>query len=356
MKVLVVKEQGDRFDLPLAQQFTKSGISTRFVYKTGSSLIELQQRQGVSVNALPFLSRLDPWSLSGLRRIIRQFQPEVIHVHTARACFLVVLAQLTRKTGRLIFYRGAIRKFNPLSPSDWAIFRSKRIDLFHCQTRAVAESLAAMGVPQNRITVAPNIGYEPAQFQNIPVPPEFARRSCRYRIGAVANYRKVKGLEYLVDAAAILLERGLDIELFLIGKDEKKRLSSYVAKSKVRDRTRLTGPISNPAGVMSTFDCLVVPSLSESLGKVAVEAMACGVPVVATRVGGLPELIEHGKNGLLVAPANAKELADAVQIVLATPDLSEKLRENGLQTFKEKFTDERVAEHFLELYRRALKM
>lgn len=356
MKVLVIQESGGRFDFCFGRRLTDAGVQIRFLYKSGSPAVEQQRRQGIQADALPFRSRLDIQTLLALRTIIREYKPDIIHSHAAKTCFLAIVAQWPHKLTRIVFLRGAIRRFNPLSPSDVLIFRSHWVDLFHCVSHTVAASLVPMGVPSTKIAVAPNFGYETAWFQDLSIPPEFERRPGTFRIGAVANYRKVKGLEFLVKAADILFERGLVFELFLVGKDENDSLAACAAQAKAREDIHLTGPIANPWRVLQTFDCLVVPSLSEGLGLAAIEGMACGVPVVATRVGGLSEIIQHGGNGYLVPPANPTELADAIQRILTNVEFSGKLRKGACKTFREKFTAEKVSEQLLEMYRQAINI
>ncbi|MGC8991643.1 MAG: glycosyltransferase family 4 protein, partial [Verrucomicrobiia bacterium] len=113
------------------------------------------------------------------------------------------------------------------------------------------------------------------------MPANLEKRSARHRIGAVANYRKIKGLEYLVDAVELLTSRGLDVELVIMGEDKSHTLARYVSRSPVASRILLTGPIRPAWHVMRTFDCLALPSLSEGLNKTLIEAFACDVPVVA---------------------------------------------------------------------------
>ena len=353
MKVLIIQETAIRFDACFVQHLRRAGVEVRFLYKSPAAGAA-QPQPGFPADFLPLRGRLDFRSLLGLRKIIHKSKPDVIHARAAKSCFLAVIAQWPRKRARLVFLRGALRDLNPFSPSDRLLFRSRWVDVFQCVSQAIADSLVCAGIPAGRVAVAADRGYESAWFEDLPVPLELAVKPRRHRIGAIANYRKVKGLEHLVRAMDILVERGVDLELVWVGKDKNPGLAAYVQQAKARDSIRMLGSVPSPWGILKTFDCLVVPSISEGLGLVAIESMACGVPVVASRVGGLAETVQHGRNGLLVSPANPVELADAIQRLLTDHSLAEEIRRHGSETFQERFTAEKVSEQFLKIYRQAM--
>jgi glycosyltransferase involved in cell wall biosynthesis len=353
MKVLIIQETVIRFDASFVQHLRRAGVDVRFLYKS-PKIGGAQPQLDYPASFLPLRGRLDFRSLLGLRKIINEFKPDVIHARAAKNCFLAIMAQWPRKRARLVLLRGALRNINPFSPSDRLLFRSHWVDVFQSVSQAIADSLVRAGIPEGRVAVAADRGYELAWFKDLPAPPDLVEKTRRYRIGAIANYRKVKGLEYLVQAVDILVERGVDLELVWVGKDKNSGLAAFMRQAKARDSIRMLGPVPSPWGILKTFDCLVVPSISEGLGLVSIESMACGVPVVASRVGGLAETIQHGQNGLLVSPANSVELADAIQRLLTDRILTEEIRRRGVETFHERFTTEKVSTQFLEVYHQAM--
>jgi glycosyltransferase involved in cell wall biosynthesis len=171
--------------------------------------------------------------------------------------------------------------------------------------------------------------------------------------GRVESY---KGFHVLVEAAALLRERGVDAPAFAICGDghalpalrervQALGLSNVHFLGKRRDVPLLT----------SSATVSVVPSLwAEAFGLTVVEAMAAGVPVVATRTGGIPELVEPGETGLLVPPGDAAALADALQTLLARPELRARIAERALRTVHERFSMERTIESLRALVSREL--
>ncbi|MDW7980815.1 MAG: glycosyltransferase family 4 protein [Verrucomicrobiales bacterium] len=353
MNVLIIQPQAREFDLHLAAGLKGAGIEPVFIYTAAKPRPEQVSATGAETLFLPLRGRLDIGGIWGLRKLIGAYAPRALYCGTAVQCFAAIMAQLSGRRARLVFYRGALRSPNWLSPSDLLIFKSGRVDVFHCASRAVAELLSQAGLTKSQIVVFPPVGYPAARFDSVEPSPEFINRAAQFRIGAVANYRRVKGLEFLIDAFGVVLARGLDAELYIVGKDEHGELKRCVERSMAKGRIVLTGPIRPPWAVLKTFDCLVVPSLSEGLPKVIIEAFGCGVPVVATRVGGIPEVVTHNVTGLLVEPANSAELAVAIQTLLSDVAVARRLAGAARKEFLERFEASVVAQKYVEIFRRS---
>ena len=353
MKVMLMFEQarGGR-DLALAHHLVSSGVQPLLLYQNGSPKIAIQQAKGVHAIGLPFSSRFDVKSIMQLKAIFCDHKPQVVHAHSARLAWIFIMSQWPKKSTRLILHRGAIRKLNPLSPSDRLLFFGRWVDVFDCNASAVGASLIDDGVAKEKVIVT-YLGVEQdslgvAASYTFPVLP--TARTPKIRIGTIANYRKIKGLEYLIDAADILSDSDLDFELHIVGMDSDGRLRDYVSKARSASRIRLVGFLERPWTLLSGFDCLVIPSLSEGLPQVAVEALACQVPVVATNVGGLGEVISADHNGLLVSPRNPQQLASAIRCIVTNRGEANKFRVNGLRTFHEKFSMDVMCRGLTTLY------
>lgn len=353
MKLLIVSEQQN--GLPhmwvgylLAQAV---GLDVQFVLQNGSPAGQFLREKGLTVTELPFHGRADWLSLRKLRSIIRRYQPDIIHAYTAKTCWLVILAQWFHKRTRIVFYRGATRYPTRWSPSDWLLFYSDWVDAYDSNCESVAEYLRKGCVAPEKIFVN-FYGHRLEWYEGGEVPATLAQKSATFRIGSVRNYRKSKGLETLVDAADLLESRGVDFELVIVGQDDAGQLARYVSQARSRKRIKLAGLVPHPWGVMRTLDCAVIPSITEGLAKAALEALACDVPVVASDVEGLSEIIESDVSGLLVPPSDPGALADAILRVLHDPKLTERLRREGQQTLRDKFSLERTRDRLLALYRR----
>jgi len=147
------------------------------------------------------------------------------------------------------------------------------------------------------------------------------------------NLLEVKGVPYAVEAAAILRDRGHDFRMVIAGDGPlRAQVEALIARHRLEGHVWLIGVVSHdrmPA-LLRASDVLVMPSIptyraEESFGLSAVEAMATGIPVVASRTGGLGELVRDGQTGLVVPPASAEELADALSLLLVDTDYRESL-------------------------------
>jgi len=162
------------------------------------------------------------------------------------------------------------------------------------------------------------------------------------------------GIAYLILAAKVILRRKKDV-LFIIGGDGSLR--NYHMKLTrqlgISNRVLFSGRIPQKEVSMyyAASDVVVVPSLQEAWGLVATEAMACGKPVVATRVGGLPDQVIEGFNGFLVPPRDPKALADKILYLLENPSEARRMGLNGRRLAEEKFDIEKRVDKIVELYR-----
>ena len=173
------------------------------------------------------------------------------------------------------------------------------------------------------------------------------------RVLFVGGNMQRKGLPVLIRAAGEVRARLPGTEFWVVGQDKAAQHMKDLCRScGVEAAFRFFGLRSQ--GELLDFyaqaDAFVMPSLVEAFGVVFLEAMAAGVPVIGTRAGGIPELIEHGRNGLLAEPEDSAGLADLLCRVLADASLQHRLRENGLRTARE-FTPERMMQCTYGVYR-----
>ena len=148
----------------------------------------------------------------------------------------------------------------------------------------------------------------------------------------VGTLRPVKGVKYLIQAMDILIKQKTDIRLILVGDGpDREALQRMTEDLKLGNYITFIGKVSHEKvpEFMVASDIFVLPSLSEGFGSVNLEAFAAGLPIVATKVGGLPEIIKEGENGLLVESKNPKQLAEIILLLLDNPELRNKFSENN---------------------------
>jgi glycosyltransferase involved in cell wall biosynthesis len=309
------------------------------------------------VNAL-----LDFHVLLRLRGLIRRLRPDVVHTHTSKAGFVGRLAARLAGVPRILHtphghvfhgYGGptATRVFIALER--FAACFTERIVVL---TDAEAEQHLSFGVGRLGQFVRIPSGVDLAVVQSS-APGASRVRQClglpdgAPLIGTVARLVPIKGLRHLITAMPEIVHRCPDAHLALAGDGEEREMLTRLATDlRMSPHVHFLGFRQDPATVTAALDVFVLPSLNEGQGRVLVTAMALGVPVVATRVGGIPEVVEDGRQGLLVPPADPSALAGAVADLLEDRARAASMGEEGRARAR-LFSAEIMLERHAKLYR-----
>jgi glycosyltransferase involved in cell wall biosynthesis len=341
----------------LALQLGEFGFEVGLACLKPGDFPKMRRSQHVPLYRVAMRSRWDLSPAWKLARIIRREGYELIHSHTARSALIAALASLL--TGVPLVHH----VHSPAAADSTHHWRNvvnmlvERIGLRRASALvAVSESLGryirGQGFPDPRVTVVPN---------GVPARAEVSRPTPKtaWTIGAMALFRPRKGLEVLLEAVARLRDRGLNVRLRAVGNFETpayenhiRQLCKQLALDAAVDWTGFAQDVDRELAAMDLF---VLPSLfGEGLPMVVLEAMSAGLPVVATRVEGVPEAIRDGRDGLLVAPGDATELADAIGRVVNGGVDATALGQNARQRHAERFSDMRMAAEVAAVYRRVL--
>jgi glycosyltransferase involved in cell wall biosynthesis len=303
---------------------------------------ERARNMGVDLADIPECSGVDFRTLWRLAREIKAFCPDLLHAHDYKTNILSVLLGRWYGVPVVTTMHGYVTRGGRLELyyrlDRWALRRMDHVI-------AVSEDLQKMaldlGVPPARCSFVPNaIDAE-----------QFARRHSvaaakqqqdlypgRPLIGAVGRLAPEKGFDLLIRAVDQLLRTGLDLELRIVGEgEERPRLEALIRELDRADRIRLLGYRSDVRDFLETLDILALSSLREGLPNAVLEAMAMEVPVVATRVSGVPGLIDHGMNGLLIEPGSLPELTQGLARLVGDSGLRDRLRRAGRATVESRY-------------------
>ncbi|HTU89669.1 MAG TPA: glycosyltransferase, partial [Gemmataceae bacterium] len=204
------------------------------------------------------------------------------------------------------------------------------------------EQCLALGVPAQRCLLIEN-GIDLADYsrtlntaearQALGIPPR------RLVVGAVGRLSAEKGFDLLIRAVDRLARTGLDVELLIAGDgDEGPSLRALVSELGCGERVRLLGFQDNVKALYQAFDVFALSSLREGLPNVLLEAMALEVPVVATRIAGVPRLIDDESNGLLIQPGSVEELTRSLRLLFNDSELRQRLARAGRETIVERYS------------------
>lgn len=167
----------------------------------------------------------------------------------------------------------------------------------------------------------------------------------------VAVLRPLKGIQFMIQALPAILEVSPNVYYLIVGGGaHHDALVQEVDKAGVKERVIFAGPRNDIPRLLAASDIFVLPTLTEALPTVLAEAMAARLPIVASAVGGVPEMVVDGHNGRLVSPEQPRELSNACIALLADPELRNRMGENGWQIVNDKFNIQGQVEQLRNLY------
>ena len=342
---------------------------------SGELFEKLRRFKGVEVvhikNFLNTFSYKNPVAFFEIFRLIKKIKPDILYLLSSEAGFLGSIA------GNL--YRFLIAKTKPkiiYRIGGWA-FKEPRNILIK-KLYLWAEKLSApfkdiiitnsefdrqlaiknkITKPSKIITIHNGVNIHELKF----LPKEEARKFLNSKIpnsiiiGTIANLYKNKGLKFLILAAAGIKEKNTtssSIPFFIIIGDgpEKENLEKLIKKQNLENRIFLTGFIPDAYKYLKALDLFVLPSIKEGQPWVILEAMAAEVPIVATNIAGIPEMIENEKSGLLAEPADGEALNKAIEKMLTHTSLAKECTRNAAIIVKEKFGLEEMIKKNEELF------
>jgi glycosyltransferase involved in cell wall biosynthesis len=170
-------------------------------------------------------------------------------------------------------------------------------------------------------------------------------------ITTVANLRPGKGHDVLLNAAARVARRIPDVQFQIVGDgSERRQLEQQAATLRISAQVSFLGHRGDVPAILQHSDVFAFPSFMEASPNAVIEAMAAGLPIVATRVGGIPELIEDGRNGLLVPPGDDRALAAGLLRLIERPQLAARVADAARQTVDARFSFDRMVGEFQELF------
>ncbi len=322
--------------LTLLRGLSGRGHDVHLVCHPRGLLEQRARRAGAVVHPLAIPREVGLLPLLRLRAVIRRARPDILAFNTPRAILMGNLAS----RGSCVQARVIFRRVNfPLR--DNRITRWKYtwgIDCIVAISESIRQQLLAGGIPERLIRMI----YEGLDLASYPEPPPGRAAGAPLVVGTLASLSPEKGLTHLVKAAGILHRAGANLRFVVVGDGPCRReLEEQVRAEGVHEIFELAGFQNQVSRYLRAFDLFVLPSLSEGLSSAILAAMASSLPVIATNVGGIPELIRHGHNGLLVPPGDAPALADAIRRLNDHPEEARAMGRRSRALMQEKFTLER---------------
>jgi glycosyltransferase involved in cell wall biosynthesis len=343
----------------LAKNLPALGFSVGFACVKLDLFGELRQSRDAPLYNVPMWTRFDLRAATRIARIVRQGGYRLLHSHTVRTAMIGGLAA-TMAGVPMVYHAHSPASHD--STHRWTNRTNGLIERLSLRracrviavSHALAEHIQREGFDPARIRVVPN---GVPLLANVPARAEPC--GC-WTLGTAALFRPRKGIEVLLDAMAMLRQQGLPVHLRAVGPFVSPQYAADVAARVERlDLTKCvtwTGLTRDVMCELSQLDLFVLPSLfGEGLPMVVLEAMSAGVPVVASRVAGIPEAIRHGIDGVLAAPGDAQSLCHAIAAVIRGEYDWSALRASAMARHAREFSDRAMAAGVAKVYREVLQ-
>jgi sugar transferase (PEP-CTERM/EpsH1 system associated) len=302
---------------------------------------------GAAVVALGQPSGLKPGLVWRLARLFRRMRPDVVHTHDPRSLIYAAPAARLARVRRVVHTRHG--RDVGATPRQLAMVRclSRLVDRFVCVSEAVTELSRQQGIPGRKLSTILN-GIDVSRFAYNGPNPDGS-------IVTVARLGPEKDVGNLVRAAALGMRAAADLRVEVAGSGPCwDHLKSLAAELGVSQRVAFLGEVRDVPAVLARARIFVLPSRSEGIPLTVLEAMARGLPVVATRVGGLTEVVIEGETGLLVPPADPARLAEAILTVWRDAGRGEAMGRAGRRRVEEHFDVRRMVAQYEVLYREGI--
>jgi L-malate glycosyltransferase len=318
---------------------------------------ELRGRAAEGLDLIPIAPRTEmdlsaAWRLS---RVVKRLRPDVVHAHdahgTAMASLGLSLGSPTPAPALIVSRRVDFH----LKRNSFSRWKHRQVDFFIAASEAIRKMLIADGLPSERvITVHEGIDLEHV----LAAPPVNVHQAFWLPhqapvVGNVAALVPHKGHRHLIEAAHLVVREMPDTRFLILGEGElREQLARQIRDYRLEKHVLLPGFRTDVIGCIKGFDLFVMSSVTEGLGTSLLDAMACSLASVATRAGGIPELVQAGRTGVLVEPRDHAAMAREIVRLLKDDGLRRQMGEAARTRVAEKFTVERMVAETAAVYER----
>jgi glycosyltransferase involved in cell wall biosynthesis len=303
-------------------------------------------------------------------------KPDVVHLNSSKVGLLGAIASRLRNFTRVIGRIPRTKYFihntrivftahgwaftedrHPFSKFILQYFQWFTVLLSHTTiavSHGTKKEIGHMPLMENKIVVIHN-GISPPKL----LPKNLARKKLApliphegtLWIGVIAELHKNKGLEYGIDAFARLTKNHPEARLVIVGDGEEREILSWIiSRYKIEDRVTLAGYHTNASSYLGAFDIFLLPSIKEGFPYTILEAGAAGLPVVASRVGGIPEIIRHGNTDLLVEPKNIDNIESVLEKLIVSKDMRTQQGEKIKHHVQTNFSNTQMRQKTMAIY------
>ncbi|HEC9537434.1 TPA: glycosyltransferase family 4 protein [Salmonella enterica subsp. enterica serovar Poona] len=338
----------------------QAGHQVMLACRESSGIAEEAAKHGLRIMYIPFRNSLHLPSVCALRRGIRAFCPDIVVCHSGHDSNIVALtrATLPGRGGRFCI----IRQKTYLTCKIRTFSLNHLCDAIVVPGRAMKQVLEKAGCQRLIRVISPGFDFERLHQELVLPLPAYVKHWLNARddvpvIVQAGMLRSEKGHDFMLNILSRLKQEGYRIRWLIAGSgrpEEEEKLRAGIARRGMEDNVLMCGRLVPLAPVWQVASLMVMPSRHESFGMVVAEAAGCGVPVIASAVGGIPEIIQHGRTGTLLPPDDPEAWSDALRAFFDEPgpflDMAYRARKDMDRRFDIKHTIQKLLSTG-ELYR-----
>lgn len=343
---------GQQQVLYLNRELTRLGVDCLLVCTKGGELEKRARKAELNVRGLSLRGEWDILSAFAISRLLKSFGATHLHLHSSHAQGIGMIAAKIAGFKNVIVTRRVDFPIRDHLANRWKY--GPGVGRFIAISRAIAKMLEEFGVPPERIRLVPS-GVDPdraAPGSGAAFRRELGLKPGQPLIGNIAHLADHKGQRYLIEAIPEVLKRHPEARFVIVGEGELEgELKKLSADLDLGGNLVFTGFRNDVDAVMDALDVFVMSSHMEGLGTIVADALAARRAVVATRAGGIPEIVEDGVDGLLVPPRDFGAMAEAIVRLIGDASLRARLGEAGRAKVLRSFSAEATARGNLEVYR-----
>jgi glycosyltransferase involved in cell wall biosynthesis len=316
----------------------------------GSKLGRVTEERKIPTRWLKMRSAYDPVAFMQVRRLLKRERVDVIHAHSSRDAWLVGAAG--KWLGIPVF-----RTRHLLTRIGGPFVYARLTDTVLTVSEGVRQYLISAGVPGEKIITVPtgiNLKrFDPARADLADMRARFNISRESFAIGIVAVLRRAKGHRFLLQALKRLVPEFPQMKLLIAGTGpQEQNIRNLIQSLELESQVMMLGLQDDIPSLLKALDVFVLPAQEEALGTALIEATAMGVPVIATRIGGIPEVV--GEDGLLFESEDVDALVNHLRNLIRSPELAARLRAQGMARARELYDENLMIRRTEALYLKAM--
>lgn len=334
--------------------FQNRGCAPWLIAPTQSAIFRRASQAGINVKEQRFDQRLLlPFHALNLAWWLCRHQIEIVNPHSSRDGWLLTLAARLARVPLII----RSRHFDVPIPNQSLsrlVYKEWTHHIITTSPKITETLINTFDLSTQEISTLPT-GVDLLRFRadgpraNLPLPADLPPDTPL--VGMISVIRYAKGIQILAEATRLLREQGLRIHCVIVGEGPwRTHLEDALRKLGIQDQFTLTGHREDVPDIMRALDIVAIPSFHEAIPQSGLQALATGVPVVASDVGGIPSIIINGKTGRLVPAQDASALASALRATIEQPELTRQMSAEGLKFIESTHSLERMLDRIEDIY------